>query len=239
MSAELRVDSVGKRYGQTRVLTAASILARPASVTGLVGRNGAGKSTLMKICAGWIPADHGTITYRGRTYIRPHLHSLAREGLCYLPAEQPLLSPSFSLGDQLEAVARQCGSSALEKVVERFRLGSLLRQRPPTLSGGERRRASFAVVELIDPQCLLADEPLRGLAPLDAELILASLASLKRDGCAIVISGHDVSSIFAAADQIVWITAGTTHSLGEPAAARANWQFAREFLGTVSTREGP
>jgi ABC-type multidrug transport system ATPase subunit len=208
-------------------------------VTALVGRNGAGKSTFLKICAGWIPADHGTITYRDRTYTRPRLHTLAREGLCYLPAEQPLLSPSFSIGDQLEAVARQGRSSALGKVVDRFRLGTLLRQRPPTLSGGERRRASFAVVELIDPQCLLADEPLRGLAPRDTELIVASLASLRGNGCAIVISGHDVSSMFAASDQIVWMTAGTTHSLGEPAAARENWQFAREFLGTVSTREWP
>lgn len=234
LNSELRADTIGKRYGATRVLTSASLVARPGSITALVGRNGAGKSTLLKICAGWTSADHGTITYRGRTYMRPRLHDLAREGLCFLPAEQPLLSPSFALGEQLQAIARQRHNSALEEIIERFRLAALLGQAPPALSGGERRRASFAVAELIGPQCLLADEPMRDLAPLDAELIRTSLRSLRAEGCAIVVTGHEMNSLFDLADDVVWVTAGTTHHLGGAAAARENWQFRREFLGTVA-----
>ena len=237
MSTELRADSIGKRFGSTRALTAASLSAHRGSITALVGRNGAGKSTLLKICAGWISADHGVLAYRGRTYARPRLHELARAGLCLFPAEQPLLSPSFPLGEQLRAVARQSRSTALlQEVIERFRLGSLLNLRPPALSGGERRRASFAAVELFTPYCLLADEPLRDLAPLDAELISTSLRSMRADGCAIVVTGHEMNSIFDLADEVVWVTAGTTRNLGKPTTARENWQFRREFLGTLDAR---
>lgn len=236
MSAELRADSIGKRYGSVRVLTAASLVARPGSITALLGRNGAGKTTFLKICAGWIAADHGMITYRGRMYARARLHELARSGLCLLPAEQPLLSPSFRLGRQLEAIAGRCAAPKLQDMIAKFRLDSLLSQAPPALSTGERRRASFAVAELIDPQCLLADEPLRDLAPLDAELIGASLQALRANGCAIVVTGHDIPALFGLADEIIWMTAGTTHPLGAPAKARENWQFQREFLGTVANQ---
>lgn len=236
MSSELRADSIGKRFGSTWALTSASLSAHRGSITALVGRNGAGKSTLLKICAGWISADHGVLTYRGRTYARPRLHELARAGLCLFPAEQPLLSTSFLLGEQLRAVARQSRSTALQEVIERFRLGPLLNLRPPALSGGQRRRASFAAVELIAPYCLLADEPLRDLAPLDAELVSASLRSLRGKECAIVVTGHEMNSIFDLADEVVWVTAGTTHNLGTPTTARENWQFRREFLGTLDVR---
>ncbi|MGK2933883.1 MAG: ATP-binding cassette domain-containing protein [Gemmatimonadaceae bacterium] len=235
MSGELRADSIGKRYGPVRVLTAASLVARPGSITALVGRNGAGKTTFLKICAGWIAADHGMITYRGRMYARARLHELARSGLCLLPAEQPLLSPSFRLGGQLEAIAGRRAAPKLQDIIAKFRLDSLLSETPRALSTGERRRASFAVAELIDPQCLLADEPLRDLAPLDAELIGASLRAFRANGCAIVVTGHDTAAMFGLADEIVWMTAGTTHALGAPATARENWQFRREFLGTVAS----
>jgi ABC-type multidrug transport system ATPase subunit len=234
VSDELRADSIGKRYGSVRVLTAASLVARAGTITALVGRNGAGKTTFLKICAGWIAADHGMVTYRGRMYSRPRLHELARGGLCLLPAEQPLLSPSFRLGWQLETIAGGRTVPQLREVIVKFRLGTLLGQSPPALSTGERRRASFAVAELIGPQCLLADEPMRDLAPLDAELIGESLRALRANGCAILVTGHDTAAMFALADEVVWMTAGTTHPLGAPAQAGENWQFQREFLGTAA-----
>lgn len=236
MTARLEADSIGKRYRAVRVLTAATLSVHPGRITALVGRNGSGKSTLLKICAGWLSADHGTIMYAGRIRQRPKLHELAREGLCFLPADQPLLSPSFRIGDQLHALATRHDGSVIDGLIERFRLGTLLDRSTPSLSGGERRRASFAVAEILTPACLLADEPLRDLAPLDAELVISSLRALRDRGCAIVITGHDTSSLFELADDVVWLTAGTTHHVGTPAVAREHWQFGREFLGDATRR---
>lgn len=227
----LHADCVGKRFGEQRVLTAASMRACAGQVLALMGRNGAGKSTLLRICAGVMAADHGTIRFHGEWLERPRLHTLARRGLAYLPAERNLFSASFPLGVQLKAIARERGSPSVSGIVDELELGACLDRPPATLSGGEQRRASVAVTLLLQPKCVLADEPLRGIDPKDQEVILRAYRRMARAGCAVVVTGHQAEYLIGEADEVVWVTAGTTHHLGTPAAARENWQFRREFLG--------
>ncbi len=82
------------------------------------------------------------------------------------------------------------------------------------------------------PTCLLADEPFLGIVPKDAELLTEIFKQMSRDGCAVAITGHEVRSLFDTADDILWMTAGTTHALGTPAQAREHDQFVREYLGS-------
>jgi ABC-type lipopolysaccharide export system ATPase subunit len=107
-----------------------------------------------------------------------------------------------------------------------------LDKRPDQLSGGERRRAELAAAFVRKPLCLLADEPYRGLAPLEAEGLTAGFAALAADGVAVVIAGHEVSTLLDAADHVTWCTSGTTYELGTAQAALANEPFRREYLGS-------
>ena len=227
----LHADCVGKRFGERAVLTSASIWLRSGRVLALVGRNGAGKSTLLKICAGIMSADHGQLRFRGEWVERPRYHRLAKRGLAYLPSERNLYSSSFPLGQQFDVVARKQGSRRVAEVVETLELGDCLEQPLHTLSGGEQRRASVAVTWLLKPDCLLADEPLRGVDPKDQERIMRAYRTMAEEGCAIVVTGHQAEYLLHEADEVVWVTAGTTHHLGNPTAAREHWQFRREFLG--------
>jgi ABC-type branched-subunit amino acid transport system ATPase component len=102
------------------------------------------------------------------------------------------------------------------------------------LSGGERRRAEVAAAWLRGPVCLLADEPYRGVAPLDAEILSAAFRSMAATGCAVVLTGHEVPTILDTVDRVVWCTSGTTYELGTPAAARMHEPFYREYLGRIS-----
>lgn len=79
MSAEvvLDLDSVGRSFGDRRVLTSATLRAEAGSVTALLGRNGAGKSTLLGIAAGVVTADYGRIAFKGRLVSRSSLPALA------------------------------------------------------------------------------------------------------------------------------------------------------------------
>lgn len=49
-------------------------------------------------------------------------------------------------------------------------------------------------------------------------------------GCGIVITGHEVATLWSVADRVVWCTDGTTYDLGTPAAAEEDWRFRREYL---------
>jgi len=225
----LLAECIGKRFGERAVLTAATLRAEPGCVTALVGRNGIGKSTLLKIAAGWMRPDHGTVQFRGRVHLHARLHRLAEEGLFYLP-DRDLLSPGFSVREHLSSVARRWGRRDAPEVARLTGLETHLDHRPPTLSAGERRRAELAVALLRSPTCLLADEPYRGLAPYDTESLSATLRRLAEAGCGVVVTGHEVPTLWHVADRVVWCTDGTTYDLGSPTAATADWRFRQGYL---------
>ncbi|HET7565555.1 MAG TPA: ATP-binding cassette domain-containing protein [Gemmatimonadaceae bacterium] len=226
----LVVDCVGKTYGDRRVLTAASLRCAAGAVTALLGRNGAGKSTLLKIAAGWIAPDYGLVHFRDTRFVRARLHVLAQQGLFYLP-DHDLLADSFTIRQQLALVQRRFGGGSIDDVAATTGISDRLDQRPRELSGGERRRAELAAALLRAPACLLADEPYRGIAPHDAEVLSHTFRHLARTGCAVVVTGHEVPTLMDAVDRVVWCTAGTTYDLGTPAEASGEWRFQREYLG--------
>jgi lipopolysaccharide export system ATP-binding protein len=225
-----RADSICRAYGDRRILNSATLCGRSGSVSVLFGRNGSGKSTLFRIAAGLQRADQGVIHFRGATLERPRLHRLAAMGLFYLP-ERGLLVRNITVREQFAALARRFGSSTAADVPEGLQVEELLDRMPDSLSGGERRRAEFALAVQRRPLVFIADEPFMGIAPVDIEVLSAALRSLAGAGCAVIVSGHEVAGLLDVADDVTWLTAGTTHGLGTSASARANWQFRREYLG--------
>ena len=226
----LRVECVSKSFGTRRVLSSASLRAVPGELRVMFGRNGIGKSTLLRIAAGLVSPDTGSVHFNERAYLDAHPSRLAEEGLFFLP-DHDLLSRAFSARHQLEMFRRQFGGRDPLDAADEMGVARHLDKRPPALSGGERRRMEIAAVLVRQPRCLLADEPYRGISPKDAEDVTATLVRLARSGVAVVITGHEVSTLLAAADHITWCTSGTTYELGAPAAATQNEGFAREYLG--------
>lgn len=227
----LEVDCVAKSYGGRHVLSSASLRASPRQVTALLGRNGIGKSTLLRIAAGVLAPETGIVRCDGVTVERISLARLAARGLFFLP-DRDLLHSGLPLGAQLEAIAGLRGDvSALPAVVEMLRLQDRLAQSPRSLSGGERRRGEIAAALAATPRVLLADEPLRGIDPRDAETIMLALRTYARAGHAVVLTGHELPLLLPYADRIVWCHAGTTREYETADAAMANFDFRRDFLG--------
>jgi ABC-type multidrug transport system ATPase subunit len=226
----LAAECVAKSFRGQRVLSSASLRAVGGELRVLLGRNGVGKSTLIKIAAGCLDPDSGSLSFAGRSYLSARLHDLAALGLFYLP-EYDLLSRSFSVRKQLEMIREQFDGRDAEEGAELMGVASHLDKLPNELSGGERRRAELAAAFVRRPLCLLADEPYRGLAPLEAERLTAGFSALAGSGVAVVIAGNEVSALLSAADHVTWCTSGTTYELGPPQAAMQNESFRRDYLG--------
>ncbi|MGH7670609.1 MAG: ABC transporter ATP-binding protein [Gemmatimonadaceae bacterium] len=230
MKPLLTADCVAKSFGSHRVLSSATLRAVPGELRLLLGRNGSGKSTLLKIAAGCLSADNGAIHFAGRAYLSITLRQLAARGLFYLP-DQDLLTSAFTVRRQLEMVRRRFGGGDVAEAADRLGIGTHLDTRRDALSGGERRRAELAMVWVRKPICLLADEPYRGIAPRDAETLTTTFTALVAEGVAVVVTGHEVPTLLAAADHVSWCTSGTTYELGPPAVATQHDAFRREYLG--------
>lgn len=233
-------QSLGKSFGILEVLKGASLWGDAGSVTALLGRNGSGKTTLLECAFGLKYADYGVVKVGELAFEHPAPHRLAHLGVFYLPARD-LLSPAHTIDRHLKAAAlvplparrrtEQCAGEPLE-IAERMGIAQIVRQRCFQISGGERRRAQLALALLRCPRCLLADEPCAGITPADRVAVSETLRELARQGCAVVITGHDVADVLAVADTVTWMAAGTTHQLGTPEEARRHDQFVREYLGS-------
>jgi ABC-type multidrug transport system ATPase subunit len=227
---------MGKQFRGRVVLKAASFRAHAGRITALMGVNGAGKTTLLRMSVGRVRADYGRVLFRGEYLSRPSLPALAQRGV-FFGSQASAVTRLFTVRDHLRMMVATFGRSRpeeLSEVVEEMRLGEFLDRKPKRISGGERQRTSLAMALLRRPLCLLMDEPFAGVAPRDRPLMAAGLRRLRREGCAVVISGHDVADLLDVADEVVWVAAGTTHSLGAPEDARRHGQFQREYLGVRS-----
>lgn len=227
----LVADCVAKSFGAKRVLASASLRAVPGELRVMLGRNGEGKSTLIRIAAGVTRPDSGSVHFDGKAYARVTLSKLALQGLFYLP-DHDLLSRAFSCLAQLKMIQRQFNGLEPAEAAERMGVSEHLHKRPFEMSGGELRRMELAAVLVRRPRCLLADEPYRGVEPKVAEMLTRTFSDLAGQGVAVIVTGHEVPTLLAAADHVTWCTSGTTYELGPPAAATKNEQFRREYLGT-------
>lgn len=226
----LRAEGISKRFGRTPILKSAALWARGGEITTLLGRNGSGKTTLMRIAAGDLRADQGTVWFLGRARERMPLAEGARAGMMYLPQDQ-LVVPHCRVREHFHAMAAVFGSSHTDEAIRSARLAPLLDQRVDTLSRGEAIRVSLALALARRPVVLVADEPLVGLAPRDQEFFGDLLRELAGEGTAVVTSGHDARVLLSITDVVLWSVGGTTHHIGSPADAIAHEQFRREYLG--------
>jgi ABC-type multidrug transport system ATPase subunit len=228
--AYLIADCVAKSFGAKRVLSSATLRTVGGQVRALLGRNGSGKSTLMKIAAGWIAADSGSVRIDGETLLDPRLEELAHRGVFYLP-DHDILLPSHTLQTQMALFARRFKGPAVQEAADIARITQLLDRYPREISGGELRRSELCLALVRRPACLIADEPYRNIAPRDHDLLTEIFRRMAAAGCAVVVSGHEVPSLLAACDHVTWCTDGTTYELGPPGAARKHEAFVREYLG--------
>jgi ABC-type multidrug transport system ATPase subunit len=202
-------------------------------VTVIFGRNGAGKTTLLRVAVGLAGADAGVVIYRGERYRRPRLATLAVGGLFFIP-ERGLLAAWFTLREHFRLLARTTRDARIDDAITTFGLETLLDRRPNSFSTGERRRAEVGLAMARGPRCLVADEPLQSLAPLDADLVIAGLRQLASGGAAIIVSGHEVHPLMDVADDVLWLHDGRTRALGRPSRASEDDEFRRAYLGPAA-----
>jgi ABC-2 type transport system ATP-binding protein len=208
LSAEtsIVVSGVHKRYGPTVALDGMTFTVLPGQVTGFVGPNGAGKSTTMRVIVGLDAPDAGTALIDGRLY-RSLRHPMSHLGALL---DAAAVQPSRSGRNHLLWLARSQGLPArrIDEVTEQVGLQSAIRRKAGGYSLGMRQRLGIAAALLGDPPALMLDEPFNGLDPEGIVWMRGFLASLARQGCAVLVSSHLMSELQDTADHVVVVGRG-------------------------------
>ncbi len=180
MSDQLVVEHVTAGYAATTILDDVSLRLAAHGTCAILGRNGVGKTTLLATIMGHTALHRGRIELAGRDITALPVHRRARAGIGFVPQEREIF-PSLTVEENL-TVAMRPGAWPLERIYEFFpSLAERRRNRGGQLSGGEQQMLSIGRALMGDPQLLLMDEPLEGLAPVIVEALLAAMRRLREE----------------------------------------------------------
>jgi len=205
-STEVLLDAheLERRLSDRALVSGISITLARGDVLGLLGLNGAGKSTTLRMLAGVLTSDAGSITVCGHSMVDEPL--AARERIGFLPDEPPLYN-DMRVTDYLTLVARLHrlkGSELKERVnlvIEQCALQEKSRALINTLSKGYRQRVGLAQALVHEPDVLLLDEPSNGLDPQQMDSMRDVIRGTGRDH-AVIFSTHLLSEAQAVCNRV-------------------------------------
>jgi ABC-2 type transport system ATP-binding protein len=193
-----------RRFGDRVAIQGVSLDLRPGEVLALLGPNGAGKTTTMRLLAGLIGPDEGTIEVGG-VPLTPRAGPAVRRRIGLL-TEAPGLWERLSVEANLLTYARLYGlddpARRVRESLARFDLLDRGADLAATLSKGMKQKVALARALLHDPGAVLLDEPTAGLDPAMARSVRDLVLELRDEGRAILISTHNLDEAERVADRV-------------------------------------
>lgn len=238
----IELEDVKKSFGKTQVLKGVSFRVNRGSTRVILGLSGSGKSVMLKHMIGLLKPDSGAIVVDGEDITKLDHQALLdvrrKFGMVF---QQAALFDSMTVGQNvafpLHEHTKLGPREIAEKVAEKLEmvgLAGLEGKLPSELSGGMRKRVGLARAVVLDPTCVLYDEPTTGLDPLTTDNVDNMIMDAKRrlNVTSVVIS-HDVGSALKVADEIAVIHKG---EIVEDCLAKdirnSQHPFVQEFLNT-------
>jgi phospholipid/cholesterol/gamma-HCH transport system ATP-binding protein len=212
----LRVDGLEMRFGERLIQKDMSFKVDKGCIFAVMGGSGCGKSTLLKHIVGLLQPAGGTVRFHGIDYWASDdpRRSELRAGFGMLFQSAALWSSMTVLENVCLPLARQTHLSESERearareVLEWVELGEFTEFFPSDLSGGMKKRAGLARAIAAEPPLLFLDEPSSGLDPISSRRLDDLILDIRaRTGAAVVLVSHELPSLFAIADDGIFMDA--------------------------------
>ncbi|MEO8080121.1 MAG: ATP-binding cassette domain-containing protein [Caldimonas sp.] len=195
-------------------------LAPAGAITGLLGPNGAGKTTTLRMLAGLLTPDAGTMTVDGIDVVARPREVLARMGVL---SDARGLYPRLTARENivyygaLQGMSRDAANARADELARMFEMTTLLERRTDGFSQGERMKTALLRALVHDPANIVLDEPTNGLDVLATRALRESLRWLRTPAggskC-IVFSTHIMQEVERLCDSVVVVAHGRTVAAG-------------------------
>lgn len=236
----VQLSGISKWFSDFQALKEVDFDLRRGEVHALVGENGAGKSTLMRILAGQLGADEGSLVIDGNSHEVHRQLTARREGVGFVEQEGGLILELNAAENLVLLGTRGLWSRtgqatrALREAGER--LGHELNLTAPvgSLTFGDRQRVEIALMLAVGAETLVLDEPTACLGPEDAAQLATTIRSFVGDGGSVVYISHKLREVMDLADRVTVLRRGNVvahhPTLGDLTAE----QLGREMIGDLA-----
>jgi branched-chain amino acid transport system ATP-binding protein len=249
----LSVTGVTARFGGFKALDDVSLEVGDGELVGLIGTNGAGKSTLFSVMTGYIPSGSGKVVFQNEDITHMPVHLRVRTGLArtfQVPREfghltvfdNMMVAARDQRGEKLSALvfARGAIRAEEEKLAERAKevlaflnLTRVTDELAGKLSGGQKKLLEIGRLLMLDPRCILLDEPFAGVNPVLIGQICERIVELNRRGLAVLIIEHNLAELARLVPRLYAMDRGRVIADGTPDAVLADPAVREAYMGGV------
>ena len=241
--AHIEIRDLAKNFGAFRALSGINISIEEKEFVTFLGPSGCGKTTTLRLIAGFLTPDAGSITVSGEMLSSPagsvpperRRMGMVFQNYAVWPHMSVLENVAFGL--RYASFDRAGNKARIDQVLAAVGLEGLEDRHPAQLSGGQQQRVALARSLVVEPSILLLDEPLSNLDAKLRERMRSELKSLqRRTGITFIYVTHDQAEAMALSDRVAVFHGGTVQQVGSPRDVyeRPANLFVADFMGLVN-----
>ena len=239
MKAKLKVEGIHKSIGNNSIISGMSFELGEGESLSILGGSGCGKSTTLRIIAGLLRQDKGSIRLDGRRIDNVPAN---RRQMGFVFQDYSLF-PHMTVGNNIGFGPRMMGKSRNDRkkkvtdLLDLVGLSGYEERKPRQLSGGEKQRVALARALAIDPALLLLDEPFGALDARIRKAIRRDLHRMQRElGISMLFVTHDQEEAFEVGDRIAIMNDGRFDQVGLPRDLydHPKTRFVASFIGSMN-----
>ncbi|MCR1901406.1 ATP-binding cassette domain-containing protein [Ligilactobacillus apodemi] len=207
---EIKISDLEKNYGKIRVLRGINFTLKEGSVLGLIGPNGVGKSTLLRLLAGVLLPNKGSICCDSIA----NYESWAHRNTMFIPTGERGLKNKLNTYENamyfgsLKGINNKKIKKQLEKYSKIMNFDDLLFIKFERLSTGQKKKAVLLVGAILCKSLLLLDEPSNGLDISSRNDLINYIRNEKKSCKTTVISSHDPGILSQVVDHYIFLKEG-------------------------------
>ncbi len=248
--AGITIRGLSKNFGANAEVAAVndiSLEIKDNSFVTLLGPSGCGKTTTLRLIAGYIIPDEGTIEVDGRVLsspgavVPPEARGMGMVFQNYAIWPHKNVYENVVFGLKLRKVPAVEAKKKVADTLALVNLAGLEQRYPNELSGGQQQRVALARSLVVEPKILLLDEPLSNLDAKLRERMRTELKELqRRTGITFVYVTHDQAEALALSDRIAVMQLGEVQQFGTPFEVYAHPanRVVADFMGLVNLVPG-
>ena len=231
----LEASGINTYYGTSHILFDVALHMKRGELVCLLGRNGSGKTTTLRSIMGLTAPKTGKVMFHGEDLRGRPSYYIAQRGIGYVP-DNRLIFPDLTVRENLEMGRKNSEHYTgepwtVDKAYDIFpHLKKLEKHLGGHLSGGEQQMLTIARTLMGDPELILLDEPVEGLAPLIVKDFAEKLIMLKEMGVTILFSEQNIRFSLTIAERAYVINKGRIEYEGTIAELSRNEEIKQKYL---------